>query len=80
MNQAVTTDHSKRQWIDLGVHTEACMTRPETCGAAGGAVSFWMKLVDCPDEFPGGIISSYNYKPHAVTTGFQMYCLNDVVR
>ena len=35
------------QWIDLGVHTEACMTLPETCGAAGGAISLWFRVYDC---------------------------------
>ena len=32
----------RNQWVDLGIHTEACMTRPETCGAAGGAISMWV--------------------------------------
>ena len=32
-------DRTRRQWVDLGIHTEACMTDPRTCGAAGGAVS-----------------------------------------
>ena len=45
MNSAVGTDHAKSQWVDLGIHTEACMTRPETCGT--GAMSRWMKLIDC---------------------------------
>ena len=32
------------EWIDLGVHYEACMTDPQTCGAAGGAISIWLRL------------------------------------
>ena len=48
VNCAVTLDHTKNQWIDLGVHTEACMTRPETCGAAGGTISLWVKQIECP--------------------------------
>ena len=47
MNFALTLDHTKKQWVDLGIHTEACMTRPETCGAAGGAISVWVKIRDC---------------------------------
>ena len=43
------------------------MTRPETCGAAGGAVSFWVKVIEC--SF-GGIISSQAYR----LTGFQINC------
>ena len=78
MNQAVTTDRSRDQWIDLGVHTEACMTRPETCGAAGGAVSFWVMLTnECRGA--GVIISSVNYEPTA-TTGFGMRCFGDELR
>ena len=33
------------------------MTRMD-CGAAGGAISVWVNVVDCPGN--GGIISSYN--------------------
>ena len=71
------TDHSQRQWIDLGVHPEACMTRPETCGAAGGAVSFWVMLVDTDYDEVGGIITSYAYAPGSShSTGFGMGCYN----
>ena len=31
--------------MDLGILTEACITRPETCGAAGGALGFWMRRI-----------------------------------
>ena len=61
MNCAVSTDRTRSQWVDLGIHTEACMTRPETCGAAGGAINFWIRLIDCPDE--GGVISSLDRLP-----------------
>ena len=54
-------------WIDLGIHTEVCMTRPQTCDVAGGALSFWMKLIECPDK--AGIISSSKFN----TTGLRMY-------
>ena len=54
--QGIDSGPNKRQWVDLGAHTDACMVRPETCGAAGGAISFWIKFIDCPNN--GGIISS----------------------
>ena len=77
MNYAVITDHSRKQWIDLGVHTDACMTRPETCGAAGGAVSLWMMMVDTDCNDVGGIITSYAYTPGSIhTTGFGLSCYN----
>ena len=69
INFAVSTDRTQKQWVDLGIHTEACMTRPDTCGATGGALSMWMKLVDCPDW--SGVISS-----HESGTGWTVYCRN----
>ena len=45
---AVSTNASRSQWIDLGIQAEACMTRPQTCGEAGGAVSMWVKVINCP--------------------------------
>ena len=57
VNSAWSLDHTKKQWIDLGVHTESCITRPDTCGAAGGAISLWMNLLECPSLY-GGIITS----------------------
>ena len=79
VNNALITDRSRSQWIDLGVHTEACMTCPETCGATGGAVSFWVKLVatDCNDI--NGIISSYTFG-QTRSTGFTMSCFLGSVR
>ena len=61
VNSALTLDHTKRQWVDLGFHTEDCMTQPETCGAAGGAISMRMRLIDCPT---GGIITSMIHQDH----------------
>ena len=43
--------------MDLGVLTKACISRPETCGAAGAAIAFWMRIPHS-DELWGGIISS----------------------
>ena len=43
------------------------MTRPETCSAAGGAISVWVNVINCPGR--GGIISSYG-----PSTGSVIYC------
>ena len=61
MNSALTLDITKSQWVDLGYHTEACMTQPETCGAAGGALSLWVNLIDCNGDRPGIISSCRTY-------------------
>ena len=45
------------------------MTRPDTCGAAGGAISLWMKLIDCPPG--GGIITTID---DSDKTGFRFFC------
>ena len=63
---ALSLDRTKRQWVDLGIHTEACMTRPETCGAAGGAVSLWVRV---SASSSGGIVSTLAY---GFTTGFNI--------
>ena len=47
----------RRQWVDLGILEEACIIRPETCGAAGGAVAFWMRT-NHDEGTQHGIISS----------------------
>ena len=58
INFTLTLDHTKSQWVDLGIHTEVCMTRPDTCGAAGGAISVWVRMIDCRPNSFCGIISS----------------------
>ena len=50
------TDRGINQWIDVGIHNEACITQPDTCGAAGGAVSLWVKVIDC--GFDDGIFTT----------------------
>ena len=55
-------------FFTFGIHTEPCMTKPETCGASGGAVSLWMKVVDCPGS--GGIVSSERMG----SAGFRLFC------
>ena len=67
-NSALTLNRHRRQWVDLGIHTEACMTRPETCGAAGGAISLWLKIINCPNS--DGVITSRR----SWRRGFLIYC------
>ena len=69
MNSALTLDHREKQWVDLGIHTEACMTRPETCGAAGGAISLWMNLNECSGS-KKGFISSRRSRDYTGISGF----------
>ena len=73
INSSVITDRTKNQWIDLGIHTEACMTRPETCGAAGGAISLWLKVINCSDD---GIITTRSDRN---STGSIVFCRNDKI-
>ena len=55
-NSAVYTDRSQNQTVNLGdLSAHACLTIPESCGSAGGALSVWIKIEDCSGN--GGIIS-----------------------
>ena len=49
------------------------MTRPETCGAAGGAISVWVHYA----SGSGTIIATIS---SFIETGFQIYCSNDVLQ
>ena len=72
INSAVSTDRNLNQWIDLGIHTDVCITRPDTCGAAGGAVSLWLRLLDCGEGQLSGLITS---TPDSFgSTGFIIAC------
>ena len=51
------------------------MTQPETCGAAGGAISMWMKVHECPNN--AGIMTT---RENADSTGFSIYCKNDKIQ
>ena len=62
-------DGTRSQWIDLGIQTEACMTRPETCGAAGGAIRMWINVDGC-QGLEGGIISTLGFG----RTGSVIFC------
>ena len=65
----MSTDKIKRQWVDLGIKAEACMTQPETCGAVGGAISVWLTVIDCSHD--GGIIATEQEKGRM---GASVYC------
>ena len=75
VNCAWTLDRIKSQWIYLGIHTEACITRPETCGAGGGAFSLWLRVIDC-GNWRVGIMSSLADE----TSGFQISCDGRAIR
>ena len=64
---AVSTTASRRQCIDLDIHTEACMTRM-TCGEDGGAVSMWVDATNCD---LGGILTTTK---NQYGTGFFLDC------
>ena len=68
MNSALTLNGTKRQWVDLGIQTGVCMAKPETCGVAGGAIGFWVKVIKCSSL--GGVISTATHG----TAGSQIYC------
>ena len=73
VNYALSLNQTHHQWVDLGIHTEACMTQPETCGAAGGAISLWLNIMTC--DLWAGFVSSYIHG----RTGFHMLCsANDI--
>ena len=69
VNSAVSINKTRSQWVDLGIHTEACMSQPETCGAAGGAISMWVNIIDCSNN--GGIITT---ELQAGKMGTSVYC------
>ena len=74
VKNAVSTDRLQKQWVSLGCASAyACLTIPESCGSAGGALSAWIKIGSCPGN--GGIISSY----HLGQEGFIITCDKDTL-
>ena len=71
VNQAVETDSSLKQWVDLEVLSTACITLPDTCGPEGAAVAVWVKMYEC-ETFSDGFLSSYDPR----TTGFMFFCFS----
>ena len=58
INGAISFVYTRKQWLNLGILDEACIARPETCGAAGGSVAFWVRI---NHDRAGGIVSSSKY-------------------
>ena len=72
VNSALSLNHTRRQWVDLGVLEEACIVRPETCGSAGAAVALWLRVTYADNE-NRGIIG-------VVGTGPRIYPSNNELR
>ena len=51
------------------ITNKICLSQPESCGAAGGAVSMWLKIIDCYGA--GGILETNNIDR---SLGFVMFC------
>ena len=45
-------DARRRQWLDLGIHTDVCLTEPDSC-YSGAAMAMWMRV-----ESGDGIITT----------------------
>ena len=65
VGNAISTNASLRQWVDLGVNTEVCLRNPDSC-SQGAAVSFWFNLNTSPYE--SGIVS-------AIVNGGRGFCI-----
>ena len=66
--QAIHLEIVTSDWVDLGNLSTACITRPETCGPEGAAVSLWFKLTYCNTE--SCLITSRR----SLSTGFGICC------
>ena len=73
VNSAISTNFSGRHWVNLGVHMEVCMTHPESCGAAGGAISLWFRVVAC------GHTTSIVATVSNSTAGYHILCRSRIV-
>ena len=47
---------------------EVCLTHPESCGAAGGAISLWFRVIEC---YTAGAIVTTTYNSSA---GYNINC------
>ena len=74
VNLALAVDQTKKQWVDLGIHTEVCMTRM-TCGAAGGAISLWMNVIAC-ENYDGLLTSGAD----EFFSGLYIFCFGSRIR
>ena len=80
VNSAVSLDRTREQWVDLGIMEKACITRPETCGAAGGAVSFWIRIVYGGINEPGVISSRANASSTGIESSVSSFWINTYLR
>ena len=62
-----------QQWMELGNQSQACITIPESCGAQGGTISVWVKIVECPTGDGGSAAIITSFLP--VQTGFTLQCI-----
>ena len=46
--------------MELGI-LQACIVNPETCGVAGGAIAFWLKITYLAPDGIRAYIQSANY-------------------
>ena len=56
-------DARRRQWLDLGIHIDVCLTDPDSC-YSGAAMAMWMRV-----ESGDGIITT---KHHENGRGFNL--------
>ena len=74
----MVTNPALYQWVDLGVLSEACITRPDTCGPEGAAVAVWVKIHSCPNA--DGFFTSLQRHSSSVKTGFGFFCFSASIR
>ena len=74
VNKAIATNSSQKQWVNLGIMSEACITLPDTCGPEGAAVAVWVKIYKCANS--NGFLSSLK----SGKTGFMFYCFTASIR
>ena len=55
----VETDKTEYQYVNLGDLSDACITRPVTCGGEGATVSLWLKVEHCGTN--DGALSTSDY-------------------
>ena len=70
IGNAVRTDDSQSQWVDLGdLSGVTCFANPDTCAPAGATVSLWVKILNCPTYH--GILTANARVDH---TGLRVQC------
>ena len=77
----VETDKTESQYVNLGDLSDACITRPVTCGGEGATVSLWLKVEHCGTN-DGALFSSDYYYDGGATPreGFIVSCFTTGMR